>query len=126
MTTRIETIMPNQPTYKGEMGIEYGMHNGWTIEVTNKDPDYFTNDYPSLIKTGPSSLIAQQNSYASSTYSITGGPVYPDVGTATWYEGATYITAELNGVVYKIKWNTSVTTPTQVKNIIDAAGYVTA
>lgn len=125
MTTRIVEIRPDTPTWAGESQVEYGMHCGWTMEVTNKDADYLTNDYPPLIRTGPASLIAEQAAYASSTYSvISSGPERPGINHV-WYQGAHYVVANLNGVKYQLKWATSVTTPTQIKNILEAGGYGT-
>lgn len=126
MTTRTVTILPNTPTSVGERGIEYGMHNGWTMEVTNKSATYLTDDYPAKVITGPASLIAQQSGWASSTYTVTGGSVREGTIPDLWFQGASYAVVNLNGVEYKLKFGASVTTPTQVKTILQAGGYVVA
>lgn len=124
MTTRIETIMPDAPTAVGESGVIYEMHCGFTIETENKDPDYFTNDYPALVKTGPSALIAEQSSWPSTTCRVVRpGPERPGIGH-TWYAAPHYLVGEINGVRYKIKWDTEVTIPNQLKVVLEDGDYV--
>lgn len=124
MTTRTETILPDTPTYLPNGGIDYSMHCGWTMEVTDKDPNYYTDTavYPDVIRTGPSSLITEQAGYAQTTFTINGGPVYAGV-VETWYPAPFYYTAFLNGVKYLIKHATSIAAPTQIYNYFVDAGY---
>lgn len=124
MTTRTVTILPNTPTSVGERGVEYGMHNGWTVEVTNTSPTYLTDNFPAKVITGPASLIAQQSGWASTTFTVVGGSEREGTMPDLWFQGASYAVANLNGVKYQLKYGASVTAPTAVKNLLTGAGYV--